>query len=308
MSQSCARWGAPTRWRNGSVLFFFFPVGHDQAVYTRPWITLSLIATCFAVHLWVVTHETARERAHDLAWEAAADWAESHPESRIAPETFEALPLVQQPTFRDLVAWNAIDPAVDPELELLVLDVGRAWRRQLMVKLGDVPAEHRVWPMVTSTFLHGDWDHLFGNMLILYLLGSVLECFWSAPAYLLLYFGAALFSAALEHLFMPDSLSIHMGASGAISGVMAAFVIGHRHARIHFRYFIWYLVFMRWGVKEVPATLLIGLWAVLQVWLLWTDEWGQVSYLAHIGGFVSGLLITALAMQRRWIAKDAGFA
>jgi membrane associated rhomboid family serine protease len=164
-----------------------------------------------------------------------------------------------------------------------------------------LPPEIRTIPswmsLISSTFLHGGWLHILGNMLFLWIYGDNVEDnmgrFRFAVFYLIC--GAV---ASLTHVMIdPSSTTPLVGASGAIAGVMAAYLMMFPRARI--RVIMIILIFIRF--TYFPAFAVIGIWAVLQVIAVpqsLSSDGGGVAYFAHIGGFIAGLALTPLFKKR----------
>jgi membrane associated rhomboid family serine protease len=147
-------------------------------------------------------------------------------------------------------------------------------------------------PIVTSMFLHGGWLHLIGNMLYLWIFGDNVEDRVGHVRYVLLYFAGGI-AAALAQVYMaPDSSIPMVGASGAIAAVLGAYLVLYPHARVYT------LIPLFFGVIAVPAVLYLGFWFVLQVISgvssLGATEQGGVAFFAHVGGFVSGVVLVKL--------------
>lgn len=145
--------------------------------------------------------------------------------------------------------------------------------------------------LLTSMFLHGGWGHIFGNMLFLWVFGDNVEDAFGHVGYLLFYLGTGLAASSAHILLGPTSTIPSVGASGAISGVLGAYLIFYGNNSI--RVLIWLFV------TVVPAWLMIGLWAVQQFVatfgsLARTEQTGGVAYAAHAGGFLAGLLVGVL--------------
>src|SRR5262245_56076871 len=143
--------------------------------------------------------------------------------------------------------------------------------------------------LLTSMFMHGDIFHLIGNMWFLLIFGRNVECAMSHGRFLAFYIACGVF-ASMAHIFSDmHSILPCLGASGAISGVMGAYVSIHPFNKIKI-WFGWWL-----GVIEVPAICVIGLWFILQyLSAFWTMEDGisdGVAYWAHLGGFCAGFAI-----------------
>jgi membrane associated rhomboid family serine protease len=154
--------------------------------------------------------------------------------------------------------------------------------------------------LFTSMFMHGGWMHLIGNMLFLFIFGDNVEDRMGHIGYLIFYLLAGLVAGLTQVFVAPDSLVPSIGASGAIAGVLAAYLVLFPWSGVRTIVFI----FIYFTIVTVPAVLLIGLWFLLQLFdgvagLAHTQQgMGGVAYFAHIGGFVFGLLITMLLKNR----------
>jgi membrane associated rhomboid family serine protease len=153
---------------------------------------------------------------------------------------------------------------------------------------------------MTSMFLHAGWLHLAGNMLFLYIFGDNVEDRMGHLPYLLFYFVCGIVASLAQFAIHPDSPVPSLGASGAIAGVLAAYLVLFPWAKVKTVIFL----FLFFTLVNLPAIVLIGLWFVLQffsgVASLATvqQSMGGVAYFAHIGGFITGLLITLAARSR----------
>jgi membrane associated rhomboid family serine protease len=155
-----------------------------------------------------------------------------------------------------------------------------------------------IWlTLFTSMFMHGGWLHIGGNMLFLFIFGDNIEKAYGHIKYIAFYLVCGII-AGLAHVFsQPDSIIPSLGASGAISGVMAGYLVLFPTNRVK--------VLLTLGVVllrpiMVPAIVMIGVWALLQFVnglgaIAVTDQTSGVAYWAHIGGFIAGAVITFLA-------------
>jgi len=160
---------------------------------------------------------------------------------------------------------------------------------------------------LTSMFLHGGWFHLIGNMWFLWVFGNNVEDSMGRVRYLTFYLLSGLAAAAAQTLVNPSSPIPMVGASGAISGVMGAYIILYPRVRVHM------LVFLGFFVTRfaVPAYLMLGYWFLLQ--LLGGvpsigDDKGGVAFWAHAGGFVAGALLIAVFRDPELVAKHRALA
>jgi rhomboid family protein len=149
--------------------------------------------------------------------------------------------------------------------------------------------------LLSSMFMHGGWLHLGGNMLFLWIYGDNVEHAVGRLPFLAFYLLAGVVASLAQVFVDPSSLIPSLGASGAISGVLAAYLVFFPRNRV--------LVYFFYNAVWVPAVVVIGLWAALQFvsgigQIVVSEQTGGVAYMAHIGGFVFGLVVGFLA--RSW--------
>jgi membrane associated rhomboid family serine protease len=149
----------------------------------------------------------------------------------------------------------------------------------------------------TSMFLHGSWLHLIGNLWFLWLFGNNVEDSMGHGRFLLFYLITGL-AAAGAHIFSePASMIPIVGASGAISGAMGAYLVLYPRARIQTLFF--FLIFIR--IIAVPAWFVLILWFALQLlsgYATPVGSTGGVAFWAHVGGFVAGVVLIKLFENR----------
>jgi membrane associated rhomboid family serine protease len=154
---------------------------------------------------------------------------------------------------------------------------------------------------LTSMFMHGSWLHIIGNMIFLWVFGNNVEDAMGRLRFLAFYLLAGIAATALQTtvtLWMgtaEDAAVPNLGASGAVSGVLGAYLVLLPHASV--------LTLVFYFLLEVPAALFLGFWFLFQLWeggfsLLMPQEGGGVAFFAHIGGFVFGA-----ATVRLWIKR-----
>lgn len=154
-----------------------------------------------------------------------------------------------------------------------------------------------IWTPLTSMFLHGGWGHILGNLLFFWVFGNNVEDSMGRVRFLVFYIVCGLIAAGAHLAIDPASPVPTVGASGAISGVLGAYLI--LYPRVRVRMLFWFLLFIR--VIRVPA------WAVLLWWFFWQVVSGLpqlmtlrpevssgVAVWAHIGGFVAGVVLVKL--------------
>jgi membrane associated rhomboid family serine protease len=158
---------------------------------------------------------------------------------------------------------------------------------------------------LTSMFMHGDWLHLIGNMLFLWIFGNNVEDALGKVRFLVFYLLGGFAATALQtyitlvHGTQLESEIPNLGASGAVSAVLGAYLLLLPRARVVTIIFILIII-----IREFPAWLFLGFWFVFQLFaggmsLLSPEEGGGVAFFAHIGGFVFGMATVYLFRKRR---------
>jgi membrane associated rhomboid family serine protease len=158
----------------------------------------------------------------------------------------------------------------------------------------------RDWITILSAmFMHAGWLHILGNMWFLWVFGPEIEDVMGALRYLAFYLLGGLTAAAAQIAISPGSNVAILGASGAIAAVMGAFLITYPRDRIR----TVFLLFIFIQLAFVPAVIMVGFWFLLQVFSevgsLAQTQMGGVAYMAHVGGFVFGLIFARLFENRR---------
>src|SRR5215210_3271139 len=174
---------------------------------------------------------------------------------------------------------------------------------QTVCMLGD---EQTWFTPLTSMFLHGGWFHLIGNMWFLWVFGNNVEDSMGRFRYFFFYLLCGLAAAAAQTLVNPASAIPMVGASGAISGVMGAYVVLYPRVRVHMLVILF--VFITRIV--VPAYLMLGYWFLLQLvgGGLSSGEGGGVAFWAHAGGFIAGAVLISLFRDPILVAKHRALA
>ena len=188
--------------------------------------------------------------------------------------------------------WGAIPRELlsNDQLEVTVLDES--------CRVG--PPDYEKEPVVsavTSMFLHGGWLHLLGNMLFLFVFGNNVEDRLGRLRYLLSYLGWGLVAAYGFALTMPGSTGVVVGASGAVAGVLGAYLVLFPRARVTSL-----VPFLFFVPLPLPAWLVLGSWFLLQAVYsagAGVTEGSGVAYVAHVAGFVAGFLTAKLSGRRR---------
>lgn len=144
---------------------------------------------------------------------------------------------------------------------------------------------------VTYAFLHGDIFHLGGNMLFLWVFGDNVEDALGHVRYLIFYLLCAIAGALVHGLFVPDSQAPLIGASGAIAGVVTAYLILYPRVKV------WILAFGRIPLR-IPAYISLGLWILFQFSMLFFGDGDQISWACHAGGIAAGAFLVAILRSR----------
>ncbi len=241
------------------------PLFDDNPTRRVPWVTLGLIAANVAVFIYMLFLKTTPQIINHVSG------------------------VTQQDLF--IYKWSVIP-----------WEVVHGMRSTIVVQLGI--SKNVYLPIFTSMFLHSGWLHIGGNMLFLWIFGNNIEDLMGPLAYLAFYFICGLAATFTHILFNASSMNPLLGASGAIAGVLAAYLIMYPRARVHTIIII--------VLVTLPAYAVIGLWIVLQVisgvTSLNSATGGGTAWFAHVGGVAAGLLITGIfyaPLKRRRVPTPA---
>jgi membrane associated rhomboid family serine protease len=166
--------------------------------------------------------------------------------------------------------------------------------------LVDANADQITW--LTHMFLHGGWLHLLGNMWFLWIFGNNVEDAMGHARFVVFYLLCGIAAAALQTAFQPDSVIPMVGASGAIGGVMGAYVLMYPRVNVHLFVIFGFYV----NTIAVPAYFMLGYWFLLQLVsgsMAIGAEGGGVAFWAHVGGFVAGALLSFALRNREMLAR-----
>jgi len=163
-----------------------------------------------------------------------------------------------------------------------------------------ITAGHRWVTILTAMFMHAGWMHIIGNMVFLWAFGPEIEDSMGPLKYLVFYLLSGLAASLTQLALMPHSTVPNLGASGAIAGVMGAFIVTYPRDKIRTVLLIGWFV----DVRAIPAALLIGLWFVIQLFsqvgaVASAQGGGGVAYSAHVGGFIFGAVTARLFESSR---------
>jgi membrane associated rhomboid family serine protease len=249
------------------------PLRDRNPTRRTPWVTLALIVLNVGVFVLVQQAGSTSDDQAEVIYERAA----------IPCEILHQRPI----TIDEIVQDRCLD------------DVGRR-------DIAPFPDKRVDLAVVVSLFLHASWLHLGGNMLFLWIFGNNVEDTLGPIRYLAFYLVAGLVATGAQLLLDPGSTAPLIGASGAIAGVMGAYLMWFPRAPI-----LTWLSFLLIVVTYVPAWAVLGFWFVSQ---FFTGESEGVAWMAHVGGFAFGVVIgarlkgTAWYQRRRATPSPTGFS
>jgi membrane associated rhomboid family serine protease len=229
------------------------PLYDRNPTRTKPVVTMLLIAACVVIYLFVQPHDRSVEDAK---------FSYSH--AAIPCEIVKGRPLADDEiakTFQEGDSSACEDHPSDPP---------------------DFPGKNVYLAILYSMFLHGSLLHIGGNMLFLWVFGNNIEDVAGKFGYLAFYLAAGLVATFAQIALDPGSTVPMIGASGAIAGVMGAYLVLFPNVRIHSLIFLGFFVFFR----DISAKWLLGIWFVTQ---FFTNPASGVAWMAHVGGFVFGV-------------------
>ncbi len=216
----------------------------------------------------------------------------------------------------NVLAWLFVQGAGAPQalarsvcqLGLIPGEVLRTVPPGTVVPLGDhlqcVITDAPSWrTVVTSMFMHGGWLHLIGNMWFLWVFGNNIEDSMGHTRFIVFYLLCGVAAAATQMLVDPQSAVPMVGASGAISGVMGAYILLYPRVRVHTLVTLGFFL----TTVTLPAYVMLGYWFVLQLLLgavgLASRMQGGTAFWAHVGGFIAGLVLIKLLANPEFLER-----
>jgi membrane associated rhomboid family serine protease len=216
---------------------------------------------------------------------------------------------------RPMVMWAVValnlaaflyELMLGPELRNFTLEWGLVpGRLSTALTTGSEPVLTAGLPLLTSMFLHGGWMHLIGNMWYLVIFGDNVEDLLGHGAFLFFYLAAGLAGGLLHYYFNASSSIPTVGASGAIAGVLGAYLAAFPKARV----ITLVPLFPFFQLMALPAVVVLGLWFVFQFFsgalsIAWGGAGGGVAWWGHVGGFTFGFLAMLLSGRRPRSSAD----
>ncbi len=314
-------------------MMIFFPIGQDTEIRRRPVVTITLLAIMTLVQVYSeITRPGLMKKLHrvEKKYLMQKKSFEAMYARKFAPDIAPYDPLkdanaiIKHSGKNNFSTQNSYDRSVD-ELdkftrdqekntqialekgELVPLDSEeyKNWikiktrytklkSRFLALSFGFIPSNPRPISWITSIFIHANIFHLLGNAIFFWFVGCNLEDRWGRIVYLLFFFTGGILANYAHFLANPYSSIPAVGASGAISALMGAFLL--RFPKMPTRVFwLWFGFTFRFGVITIPAYIGIIMWISMQI-ILSMLHVGNIAYWAHLGGFAAGAVGAALLM------------
>jgi len=276
------------------------PLKDDIPTERFPIVTVALILACIAVFVWQLS------------------FSDSEPGSAAYPTISER---TENTIEYGAIPYRLLNPGAECELGAAEVSPGVAeaavvcrgteeydeavtlHRQNRATIPAPEPLDEPAWylTILTSMFMHGGFLHIIFNMLFLWVFGNNVEDAMGRVKFLLFYLAGGAAAVYAQSLIDPSSTVPTIGASGAVAAVLGAYALLHPRARVHTLIFFIFII----TVVQIPAALLLGIWFLLQ----FLPALGQVTapdvagdsvaYMAHVGGFVFGLLLVKLLARKR---------
>jgi len=278
-----------------ALMFFIIPVGSEEGVRRLPYVTIGLIVLNSVI--WIITSLVLAGQVNELE---RLNERLLEIESHYAFRFMEIDPSVLQEGDYGKMRERILDGDMIP----IGSDDYRQWKYLyehyqqkskglVFERFGFKPSEFNFLKLFSSIFVHSGFFHLFFNMLFLWLVGCNIEDDWSWQVFLGLYLVSGAAAGMLHFAAFPKSTVPLIGASGAIAGIMGAFMIRHYRTKIRFVYFVWLILKPYYGVFSVYAGIALPFWFILQVVGASLGSETGTAYWTHIGGFVFGAIMGA---------------
>jgi membrane associated rhomboid family serine protease len=301
------------------------PIKHENMTARRwPVITLGLILINFLVFLCTYP---AIEQQEDSLWSVKMHvlvLSARHPELTASPKAQEFVadfqaydPAgwadIQNPEFKAIDDWDSRMRSVDDrqqlqaEMDSLGTEYSTLTASSIEEKYAFIPAHPKPIAYLSSNFLHGGWSHLIFNMWFLWLAGFVLEDAWGRPLYLAFYLTAGIAATQFDAWANPGSIAVSYGASGAVAGLMGAFLVRFPKLKIRLVWCFGSWLSGFWGLW-VRAFWLLPLWLGMEIYYGKLSGQGDgIAHWAHVGGFIFGAL-AALGLRHSGLEHKANKA
>lgn len=290
------------------------PVGQEHGQVRRvPWVSYTIVAANVAIFafLWVASIRSDVPARFEARSREVTEYLVRNPHLSVPPELVpfygrRALQLLQHARAATSPPVGWVVRRQQQKLNTMARELFATGRELPLLAPGFVPGEPDPFAALSSIFVHAGLVHLAGNMLFLIATGPFLEDVLGRVVFAQLYLLSGVAALAAHTWQSPGSLAPVVGASGAVAGIMGAFLIRLRKSRIRFLFFP--VIFLPWIRLRllIPAFVFLPLWFLGQFWLATNaSEPGGIALWAHVGGFAFGaaaaLLIALLRIEKRWI-------
>lgn len=269
-------------------MIFLFPISHESQIIRRiPYITISIISICFLLQIYS-TFQIKKDKEHlQFALNNLRDYYSAHSNKLTFPDVFSQFISSQE--------WAKEHPSSElttkEELEFnrLILEFLTIRENTLYYKYGYIPGRWD-FTIITSIFFHGGWLHLIFNMWFLWLAATVIEDLWGRIPFLIFYIFSGVVASLTHHLVFSELKQPLIGASGAIAGIMGAFLVKFFNTKINMFYLYFITFYPRHGTFQARAYIMLILWLLQQFLYAFLDPRGElgIGFWAHIGGFLFG--------------------
>lgn len=290
-------------------MFFLIPVGSEEGVRRLPYFTIGLIALNAIIFMLTSNVQNRQEqelfRIHQEMEEIEIRYFFDILEQD--PKAMQNMTLDEQHELflgNENIRWEENDYEV---WHKLYNEYKTKFNNVVFNKLGFTPKHFGFFKLFTHMFVHANFFHLLFNMLFLWLVGCNIEDTWSWKVFLGLYLISGVIACLLHTAVYSASNTPLVGASGAIAGIMGAFMIRHYKTKIRFAYFFW-LIFVPpiFGSFAIYAGIALPIWFLMQmVSARWSVGVGT-AYYAHIGGFIFGAAVGMgmkfLGIEKKYVA------
>lgn len=286
------------------------PYGHESQKLRRiPWVSFIIMGACVIIHISVSAAMDRVEKKLQTALYNLFQYYFAHTYLELNPEIKKLFNIDNQfeeaLEKRDELFGPGKKPPADDIIEEEQQESDRLSQKLLdtieeipFKKWGFIPVKKSILTLFTYMFIHGGWLHLIGNLLLIYLSAPFIEDIWGKPVFLAMYIVTGMMAGQMFAVHYPNFAGPLIGASGAASAVMGAFLVKFWRTKIKF--FFW--IFIVAGTFRAPAWLMVPLWVILEFYSakavdsLKIPGGGGVAHWVHVWGFIFGVA-SALALK-----------
>src|SRR5436309_2490442 len=290
------------------------PIGKEHGeVRRQPWVSYAIIASNVVIFLflWIASSQSEVPARFEAKAKEITEYLVANPHLTVPSELApfygrRAVQLLEQARAYSTPPVEWVVRRQQQKLNAMTQELFAISRELPILKPGFIPADPEPFAVLSSMFVHAGLLHLAGNMLFFFATGPFLEDLFGRVLFTLIYVASGAAALAAHVWQNPGSWAPVVGASGAVAGIMGAFLIRLGMSRIRFLFVpIILLPWIRFRFL-VPAFVFLPLWFIGQFWLATNlAEPGGIALWAHVGGFAFGaaitLLIVVFGVEKRWI-------